>query len=142
MIAVLNVLFQMLNSDTSTIRTSVVHTISVQLNIIMWQEQMSMQGSCTSNTCISKIAAKSCHVFASKREQHVWQTAYELAECSVAQLLQGNQKHIISEYFNIHCFIFKITISEEKCTAPACRERTTQSIIVQQELCHLSGTMR
>ena len=32
MIAVLNVLFQMLNSDTSSIRTSVVHAISVQLN--------------------------------------------------------------------------------------------------------------
>ena len=32
MIAVLNVLFQMLNSDTSSIRTSVVYAISVQLN--------------------------------------------------------------------------------------------------------------
>ena len=32
MIAVLNVLFQMLNSDTSSIRTSVVHAISIQLN--------------------------------------------------------------------------------------------------------------
>jgi len=33
MIAVLNVLFQMLNSDTISISTSVVHAISVQLNI-------------------------------------------------------------------------------------------------------------
>ena len=32
MIAVLNVLFHMLNSNTSSIRTSVVHAISVQLN--------------------------------------------------------------------------------------------------------------
>ena len=112
MIVISNVLFQMLNSNTNSIRTSVVHAIIIQPNISMRQERMSTQGPCTPSTCITKVADKSCHGLARKRKQHTWQTVTRVGKCPVAQQLQGSQKHLISNYYayDIYCFSFKFTI--------------------------------
>ena len=54
MIALSDVIFQMLNCVTSSIRTSVVHAISVLLNIIIWQERM-FKWSCTAQSLVTVL---------------------------------------------------------------------------------------